>query len=223
VPPVRYLPDVQRCHKASENDNLSIGIDDLLAKEQVKVPHGELFEHHEAKKKGPRMNTDKTRMKTGEIGQKGWPALSRICFIRVSSVFIRGSFSSSIIGSALAQRPERRRTRSLDGKLGTRENGRMKTTLDLPDALVKQVKIRAVREGRKLKDAVADLLRKGLASPQSPPTPTLKSPRIITDPETGLPLIVCKQAAAPDEEMTPQRVADILLAQEVEWHHAAGR
>ena len=39
----------------------------------------------------------------------------------------------------------------------------MKTTLDLPDALVKQVKLRAVREGRKLKDAVADLLRKGLA------------------------------------------------------------
>lgn len=101
----------------------------------------------------------------------------------------------------------------------------MKTTVDLPDALVKQVKLRAVREGRKLKDAVADLLRKGLASPQSPPTPapTMKSPRIITDPETGLPLIVCQQAAAPDEEMTPERVADILLAQEVEWHHAAGR
>jgi plasmid stability protein len=37
----------------------------------------------------------------------------------------------------------------------------MKTTLDLPDALVKQVKLRAVREGRKLKDLVADLLRKG--------------------------------------------------------------
>ncbi len=40
----------------------------------------------------------------------------------------------------------------------------MKTTLDLPDALVKQVKLRAVREGQKLKDAVADLLRKGLAA-----------------------------------------------------------
>jgi plasmid stability protein len=101
----------------------------------------------------------------------------------------------------------------------------MKTTLDLPDALVKQVKIRAVREGRKLKDMVADLLRKGLAGPLTPPTPVppMKSPRIITDPETGLPLIVCNQEAATDEEMTPERVADILLAQEVEWHHAAGR
>lgn len=101
----------------------------------------------------------------------------------------------------------------------------MKTTLDLPDALVKQVKIRAVREGRKLKDAVADLLRKGLAqSRTSPPKPSAtKSPRITTDAETGLPLIVCEQAAAPDEEMTPERVADILLAQDVEWHHAASR
>lgn len=101
----------------------------------------------------------------------------------------------------------------------------MKTTLDLPDALVKQVKIRAVREGRKLKDAVADLLRIGLARSQAspPPASAQKSPRITTDPQTGLPLIVCKQAAAPDEEMTPERVADILLAQEVEWHHAASR
>src|SRR5947199_369475 len=37
----------------------------------------------------------------------------------------------------------------------------MKTILDLPDALVKQVKLRALQEGRKLKDAVADLLRNG--------------------------------------------------------------
>lgn len=98
----------------------------------------------------------------------------------------------------------------------------MKTTLDLPDALVKQVKLRALREGRKLKDAVADLLRKDLAvAPDS--EPDLQSPVITTDKKTGLPVIECKQAAAPDEEMTPERVADILLAQVVEWHHAAGR
>jgi plasmid stability protein len=40
----------------------------------------------------------------------------------------------------------------------------MKTTLDLPDDLVKEVKLRAVHEGKKLKDAVAELLRKGLAN-----------------------------------------------------------
>jgi plasmid stability protein len=96
----------------------------------------------------------------------------------------------------------------------------MKTTLDLPDALVKQVKIRAVREGRKLKDAVADLLRKGLAAADEADAQT---PVIAKDKRTGLPVIVCNQAAAPEEEMTPERVADILLAQEVEWHRAASR
>jgi plasmid stability protein len=40
----------------------------------------------------------------------------------------------------------------------------MKTTLDLPDDLVKEVKLRAIHEGKKLKNAVADLLRKGLAA-----------------------------------------------------------
>jgi plasmid stability protein len=110
----------------------------------------------------------------------------------------------------------------LDRKLGNQQDGRMKTTLNLPDALVKQVKIRAVREGRKLKDAVADLLRKGL-SVVADKEPKVQAPRITRDKKTGLPLIECEQAAAPQDEMTPERVADILLAQEVEWHHAAGR
>jgi plasmid stability protein len=46
----------------------------------------------------------------------------------------------------------------------------MKTTLDLPDDLVKEVKLRAVHEGRKLKDEMADLLRKGLAAGNGAPT-----------------------------------------------------
>lgn len=98
----------------------------------------------------------------------------------------------------------------------------MKTTLDLPDALVKQVKLRALKEGRKLKDAVADLLRKGLKA--SSETATANEPaEVITDPTTGLPLVQCQDFAPPRDEITPERVAEILLAQEVEWHHAAGR
>jgi hypothetical protein len=62
----------------------------------------------------------------------------------------------------------------------------MKTTLDLPDELVRAVKLRAVREGRKLKEAVAELLRRGLASSAAMP---LTQPTISTDPETGLPII----------------------------------
>ena len=97
----------------------------------------------------------------------------------------------------------------------------MKTTLDLPDALVKQVKLRAVRDGRKLKDAGADLLRKGLAvAPDREPKTQVEVSR---DRKTGLPLIECKHAASPHEQMTPERAADLLLAQEIGWQHAAGR
>lgn len=38
----------------------------------------------------------------------------------------------------------------------------MKTTLELPDDLVKEIKLRAVHEGVRLKDMAADLLRAGL-------------------------------------------------------------
>lgn len=38
----------------------------------------------------------------------------------------------------------------------------MKTTLDLPDDLMREVKIRAAQQGRKLKDLLADAIRIGL-------------------------------------------------------------
>ena len=98
----------------------------------------------------------------------------------------------------------------------------MKTTLDLPDALVKLVKLRALQDGRKLKDAVADLLRKGLNVAMDT-EPDAVAPAVVTNKKTGLPLIECKQAASSQEELTPERVAEILLAQEAGWHHAAGR
>ena len=43
----------------------------------------------------------------------------------------------------------------------------MKTTLDLPNDLVREVKLRAVNEGKKLKDVISDLLRQGLGHPAS--------------------------------------------------------
>jgi plasmid stability protein len=82
----------------------------------------------------------------------------------------------------------------------------MKTTLDLPDDLVREVKIRAVQENRRLKDTVADLLRRGLA--QKPDAPTVIRRRV------KLPLVECAHEARPDEEMTPDRVADVLLEEE---------
>jgi len=98
----------------------------------------------------------------------------------------------------------------------------MKTTLELPDALVKQVKLRALQDGRKLKDAVAELLRKGLKVAMDK-KPDALEPVVTKDKKTGLPLIECRQPASRQEELTPERVANILLAQETGWHHAAGR
>ena len=37
--------------------------------------------------------------------------------------------------------------------------------MELPDELVRAVKIRAVNEGRRIKDVVADLISRGLAQP----------------------------------------------------------
>jgi hypothetical protein len=44
----------------------------------------------------------------------------------------------------------------------------MKTTLDLPDELMREVKIRAVHEHKKLKDTITELLRKGLLEKKAP-------------------------------------------------------
>lgn len=47
-------------------------------------------------------------------------------------------------------------------------SGFVKTTLNLPDELVRQIKIRAAQENRKLQDLVAELLRRGLAATPEP-------------------------------------------------------
>ena len=79
----------------------------------------------------------------------------------------------------------------------------MKTTVELPDALVNRVKIRALQQGRKFEDALTDLLVKGLGSPEKPGRKT--SQRIKTDPETGIPLIQC-DPNAPASRMTAEEL-----------------
>ncbi len=51
----------------------------------------------------------------------------------------------------------------------------MKTTLDIPDELMREVKIRAVHEHKKLKDTIAELLQKGIAASKRRP-PRLPKP-----------------------------------------------
>ena len=97
---------------------------------------------------------------------------------------------------------------------------RMKATFDIPDELMKKLKLRAIHEGRKLKDSVADVLRAGLAAQA---TPALKQPRIGKDKKTGLPVILCGQSAPPGQELTPERIAEILIDQEAEWYGGGSR
>lgn len=80
----------------------------------------------------------------------------------------------------------------------------MKTTVDLPAELVRAIKIRAIEENRKLKEMVAELLRRGLAEGASVEQGTVR--RRVT-----LPLVQTTHPAKPDQEMTPERVAAVLV------------
>ncbi len=84
----------------------------------------------------------------------------------------------------------------------------MKTTLDLPDDLMKEVKIRAVKGNRKLKDEIANLLRRGLSLTSVQPSAVRHRVR--------LPLVECSHEAEPGEEITPERVAALLLGEDSE-------
>ena len=85
----------------------------------------------------------------------------------------------------------------------------MKTTIELPDELMREIKVRAAREDKRLKDLIAELLRRGLANAESDVT-SKRSHRV------ELPLIKGGHPAEPGQELTPERVAEILLDQEIE-------
>lgn len=89
----------------------------------------------------------------------------------------------------------------------------MKTTLDLPDELLRAAKIRAAKEGRKLKDVVADLLRRGLA--ERPQGARQVQRRV------HLPLIDCAHDARPEAEMTPRRIAEVLAEEDAKINRRA--
>lgn len=94
----------------------------------------------------------------------------------------------------------------------------MKTTLDLPEELVREMKIRAAREGRKLRDVATEVVRRGLEQPDSPKKPGHR---------VKLPLIESTEPVLPENQLTPEQIDEILLKQEVEWHQqvneSAGR
>lgn len=97
----------------------------------------------------------------------------------------------------------------VDSKPANQQTGSMKTTLDLPSDLVREIKLTAVHDGRKLKDLMADLLRRGLMAG--------KAKNAARPGRVKLPLIKCRKKAA----LTPEQVAEALNQQEALWHHEA--
>ena len=89
----------------------------------------------------------------------------------------------------------------------------MRTTVDIPDDLIRAVKARAAEEHRTFKDMVAALIRMGLAEPRSETSPIRH--------RVKLPLIRTSHPVKPGEELTPERIHEILLDEEVDW--ALGR
>ena len=54
----------------------------------------------------------------------------------------------------------------------------MKTTLEIPDELMRQVKLRAIHRNQKLKDAIAQLLELGMAAAPQAQAPK-RAPRPV--------------------------------------------
>jgi len=91
----------------------------------------------------------------------------------------------------------------------------MKTTLDLPDELVREVKLRAVVQGRTVKALVAELLSHGLglgprAAADQPPA----SGKVRVG-ENGLPVVRCK-AKSPATRMTARELLRLEQKTQVE-------
>jgi plasmid stability protein len=87
----------------------------------------------------------------------------------------------------------------------------MKMTFDLPPELIQSLKLRALHDGRKLKDATADILRNGLATSEKAQKRSPKSAVVFKDKKTGLPVIKCRRAAPPGEELTPAKISELLM------------
>ena len=96
------------------------------------------------------------------------------------------------------------------------ESWLVKTTLDIPDDLLRSMKMRAVQEGRKFKDVAAEIFRRGLAQPNLPANSGDRQ-------RVKLPLIECRHPVDSPATLTPDQVADVLLKQEREWSHEATR
>ena len=84
----------------------------------------------------------------------------------------------------------------------------MKTTLELPDELMRVLKVKAATENRRLKDIVEEAIRRGLEEHSTSPRG-----KVVISPHTNLPVI-----RAQSETVGEIDIEAVLLEQELEWH-----
>lgn len=91
----------------------------------------------------------------------------------------------------------------------------MKTTLDIPDDLLRTMKMQAVQEGRKFKDVAVEIFRRGLTR-MPPPASRPARHRV------KLPLIKAEPGAR-TFELTGERIHELELESEMESYEASLR
>ncbi len=72
----------------------------------------------------------------------------------------------------------------------------MRTTLDLPDPLFREVKTRAVQQGVTLKDLLAQYIQAGMNAPASATDPAT-APAMTTPKAHPIPIAIQRNAGAP--------------------------
>lgn len=91
----------------------------------------------------------------------------------------------------------------------------MKTTLDLPDELIREVKLRAVVQRRTVKDLVAEFLRQGLGLVAPAQVPALPVGSMVQIGPGGLPVVRCR-AKAPAARMSAAQLLRLEQAAQTE-------
>ena len=83
----------------------------------------------------------------------------------------------------------------------------MRTTLDLPDSLLRELKSRAARNGQSLKSLINELIQRAMTLPSIPP-----------EQQTGLPVLTRLQGQAPQPTQAQgnTQLADYTLQEDIE-------
>lgn len=88
--------------------------------------------------------------------------------------------------------------------------GSMKTTIDLPEELVREMKLRAARDGRKLKDIATEIFRRGLRREPDNASMLYQSRRLEQ------PLFVCEESEASSVNMSLEQLLELERKAEAE-------